>query len=500
MLSSSVAPPAAGPDHRARRARPVARVRDAGRRRGLLGDRQGARAGAFAERSRGHRRGPDRAPRHGSWTATARRLASNKTDKNGESYRVYPSRAVSQVVGYASTRYGRAGLELAYDAELAGLAGDPMTRHVPQVPRRAVRPQGPDRSPCRSTSRRPRSRRSVTSVAPSSCSIRRQARSSRWPRRRPTTPPRSRTRRPPRRRSRRCWTTSASRSCPGRPLAATCPARCSRSSPRSPASALGPSRRTRPTSEQPVAEEDGLVVDGFRIRDGHHPETGDTRPRPGRGDRGLVQHLVRPDRARDRRRRPRRLRGAPRVRGADPVRPADRGLAGHQRHGRRARRLQGRRGARERVLRPGRDVRDAAPDGPRREHGRQRRRAHEAASRDGHHRPQRDARDRPRDAPAGHRPRATPRPSPTPWSRPSQGDLGQRFTAGAKVPGVTTAGKSGTAELGGSGEPHSWFIGFAPAEAPKVAIAVLVEQGGRGGEVASPIAGDLMTRYLESIR
>jgi peptidoglycan glycosyltransferase len=79
-----------------------------------------------------------------------------------------------------------------------------------------------------------------------------------------------------------------------------------------------------------------------------------------------------------------------------------------------------------------------------------------------------------------------------------EGPLGKRFTAGAQVPGVTTAGKSGTAELGGSGEPHSWFIGFAPAEAPRVAIAVLVEQAGRGGEVASPIAGDLMARYLEA--
>jgi cell division protein FtsI/penicillin-binding protein 2 len=77
-----------------------------------------------------------------------------------------------------------------------------------------------------------------------------------------------------------------------------------------------------------------------------------------------------------------------------------------------------------------------------------------------------------------------------------EGPLGKRFTAGAKVPGVTTAGKSGTAELGGTGEPHSWFIGFAPAEDPRVAIAVLVEQAGRGGEVASPIAGDLMARYL----
>lgn len=77
-----------------------------------------------------------------------------------------------------------------------------------------------------------------------------------------------------------------------------------------------------------------------------------------------------------------------------------------------------------------------------------------------------------------------------------EGDIGRQFTPGAKVPSVTTAGKSGTAELGGTGEPHSWFIGFAPANEPTVAIAVLVEKGGRGGEVAAPIAGDLMTRYL----
>jgi len=78
-----------------------------------------------------------------------------------------------------------------------------------------------------------------------------------------------------------------------------------------------------------------------------------------------------------------------------------------------------------------------------------------------------------------------------------EGDLGQEFTPGAKVRGVTTAGKSGTAELGGTGEPHSWFIGFAPAEDPTVVIAVIVEQAGRGGEVAAPIGGDLMTLYLK---
>jgi peptidoglycan glycosyltransferase len=78
-----------------------------------------------------------------------------------------------------------------------------------------------------------------------------------------------------------------------------------------------------------------------------------------------------------------------------------------------------------------------------------------------------------------------------------EGLLGRKYTSGAKVRGVTTAGKSGTAELGGTGEPHSWFIGFAPAEDPQIVIAVLVEQAGRGGEVAAPIAGDLMTLYLK---
>jgi peptidoglycan glycosyltransferase len=78
-----------------------------------------------------------------------------------------------------------------------------------------------------------------------------------------------------------------------------------------------------------------------------------------------------------------------------------------------------------------------------------------------------------------------------------EGDIGRQFTAGAKVPGIPTAGKSGTAELGGKGEPHSWFIGFAPVDDPKVAIAVLVERGGRGGERAAPLAGDLMERYFE---
>jgi len=72
----------------------------------------------------------------------------------------------------------------------------------------------------------------------------------------------------------------------------------------------------------------------------------------------------------------------------------------------------------------------------------------------------------------------------------------------AKIPGVRVAGKTGTAETGVPGAaPDSWFIGFAPADAPKVAVAVLVENGGgevntTGGAVAAPIAQQVMAQIL----
>jgi peptidoglycan glycosyltransferase len=81
--------------------------------------------------------------------------------------------------------------------------------------------------------------------------------------------------------------------------------------------------------------------------------------------------------------------------------------------------------------------------------------------------------------------------------RAVESSVGRQFTTGAKVPGVPTAGKSGTAELGGSGAPHSWFIGFAPVDHPRVAIAVIVERGGRGGARAAPLAGDLMSLFFQ---
>jgi len=82
--------------------------------------------------------------------------------------------------------------------------------------------------------------------------------------------------------------------------------------------------------------------------------------------------------------------------------------------------------------------------------------------------------------------------------RAVEGTYGRLFTEGARVPGILTAGKSGTAQIGGEGEPHSWFIGFAPADAPTVVIAVIVEKGGRGGERAAPLAGRMLRAYFEA--
>jgi len=69
------------------------------------------------------------------------------------------------------------------------------------------------------------------------------------------------------------------------------------------------------------------------------------------------------------------------------------------------------------------------------------------------------------------------------------------FASAAKVPGVNVAGKTGTAETP-SGAPHGWFIGFAPAEAPTVAIAVLLENSPKGGEDAAPVGGAVLKAAL----
>lgn len=63
------------------------------------------------------------------------------------------------------------------------------------------------------------------------------------------------------------------------------------------------------------------------------------------------------------------------------------------------------------------------------------------------------------------------------------------------VPNVVAAGKTGTAQ-NPHGEPHAWFIGFAPIDNPQVAICVLVENGGGGGAQAAPIAGAVLKQYF----
>ncbi len=67
--------------------------------------------------------------------------------------------------------------------------------------------------------------------------------------------------------------------------------------------------------------------------------------------------------------------------------------------------------------------------------------------------------------------------------------------------GTNAAGKTGTADYklpnGKDAEPHSWFIGFAPADNPQVAIAVIVENGGLGGVAAAQVAGKVLKTALK---
>jgi peptidoglycan glycosyltransferase len=63
--------------------------------------------------------------------------------------------------------------------------------------------------------------------------------------------------------------------------------------------------------------------------------------------------------------------------------------------------------------------------------------------------------------------------------------------SGVAIPGTRVAGKTGTAEAG-DGTSHAWFIAFAPVEQPRIAVAVIVESGGQGGAVAAPIAGQVI--------
>jgi len=67
----------------------------------------------------------------------------------------------------------------------------------------------------------------------------------------------------------------------------------------------------------------------------------------------------------------------------------------------------------------------------------------------------------------------------------------------AAIPGIPVAGKTGTAETGRVGANDTWFIAFAPADAPRVAVAVaLHNQAGTGASTAAPIAKSVMETLL----
>ena len=83
----------------------------------------------------------------------------------------------------------------------------------------------------------------------------------------------------------------------------------------------------------------------------------------------------------------------------------------------------------------------------------------------------------------------------------------------ARVRDVLVAGKTGTSQVVSLRDndkrtqeetpekfrDHAWFVGYAPFDDPKIAVAVIVEHSGSGGKVAAPIAGQVMKRYLDTL-
>lgn len=98
--------------------------------------------------------------------------------------------------------------------------------------------------------------------------------------------------------------------------------------------------------------------------------------------------------------------------------------------------------------------------------------------------------------------------SPEEWLAPTSSELAEVINkmmvkvvkdgtgSAASLPGMLVAGKTGTAE-NSQGDSHAWFIGFAPADNPQVAIAVIVENSGSGGGIAAPIAHQVLASALQ---
>ena len=424
-------------------------------------------------------------------------LANNKKDANGEYYRVYAGRAFSQVLGYASTIYGRAGLERTYDAELTGLAGDPLRDAFAKFGSKRYDPKDLTLSLSYDLQRAAvaalgKQRGAVVMLDPRTGEILAMASTPTYDASAVADPTTARE------------TFGALLADPAEPLLPR--ATLGRYVPGSvfkivtAVAGLGSGAITPETTfpQQPGAEKDGLLVEGFRVRDGHHKATGSTAldltgatevscniyyaltgletggddlvgyaarmgfgaPLPfddlptaisqvtdgsGKQPGGFVDDVE--------------LANASYGQGETFVTPLQMALVAST------------------IANDGELLRprlvtsmSSATSGTRTIGPRSVGRVISAGNASAINAAMVEA---------------------------VEGNLGRQYTTGAKVPGVTTAGKSGTAELGGTGEPHAWFIGFAPANDPQVVIAVLVEQAGRGADVAAPIGGDLMTLYLK---
>jgi peptidoglycan glycosyltransferase len=101
---------------------------------------------------------------------------------------------------------------------------------------------------------------------------------------------------------------------------------------------------------------------------------------------------------------------------------------------------------------------------------------------------------------------------PEEWREPISADVANQLTEmmisvvangsgrAARIDGVQVAGKTGTAQVSDEVADHTWFMGFAPADDPKIAVAVFVANGGgTGGERSAPIAQQVMQAYLDGL-
>jgi cell division protein FtsI/penicillin-binding protein 2 len=64
-----------------------------------------------------------------------------------------------------------------------------------------------------------------------------------------------------------------------------------------------------------------------------------------------------------------------------------------------------------------------------------------------------------------------------------------------QLPWLKVAGKTGTAQ-NPHGDHHSWYMAYAPADDPEIALAIIVENAGHGGDVSAPIARDFLAEYF----